>query len=126
LAGYGVIRLIAATNNTGLIEIETSSSKNLIQTLSILAIFTFANPHVYLDTMILIGSVSQQFLGENKIAFTLGASTASFVFFFSLSYGAKLLTPIMKRKLSWRILDTLISLIMFSLAIKMAHVGNWL
>jgi len=97
LAGYGVIRLIAATNNKRLIEVETSSSKNLMQTLSILAIFTFANPHVYLDTMILIGSVSQQFLGENKIAFTLGASLASFIFFFSLSYGAKLLTPIMKR-----------------------------
>jgi L-lysine exporter family protein LysE/ArgO len=76
--------------------------------------------------MLLIGSISQQFSGDLKIAFAVGASLASFVFFFSLAYGAKLLLPIMKSTTSWRILDLLISFIMFTIAIKLAFLGNWL
>jgi len=97
-----------------------------LPTLSIIAILTFANPHVYLDTMVLIGTVSQQFYGSEKISFALGASIASFVFFFSLAYGAKQLAPIMKSRTSWRILDFIIALVMFSIAIKLADTGNWL
>ena len=95
-------------------------------TLSFLAVVTFANPHVYLDTVVLIGSVSQQFSDDAKLAYVLGASIASFVFFFSLSYGAKLLAPIMKRPSTWRILDGSIALLMFIIAVKLAYTGNWL
>ena len=126
LSGYGILRLTAAFKSDITLDIETSSSKGLLPTLSIIAVLTFANPHVYLDTMILIGSVSQQFPGENKLAYVLGASLASFVFFFSLAYGAKLLAPIMKRPFSWRILDCLIAFIMFTIAFKLASAGNWL
>jgi L-lysine exporter family protein LysE/ArgO len=76
--------------------------------------------------MVLIGSVSQQFYEHDKISFALGASLASFVFFFSLAYGAKLLVPIMQKPSSWRTLDLLIALIMFTIAIKLAYAGNWL
>ena len=126
LSGYGILRLKAAFKSDTTLEIETSSSKDLLPTLSIVAVLTFANPHVYLDTMILIGSVSQQFPGENKLAYVLGASLASFIFFFSLAYGSKLLAPIMKRPFSWRILDCLIAFIMFTIAFKLASAGNWL
>ncbi len=126
LAVYGVIRLKAAFKSDTTLEIETSSSKGLLPTLSIVSVLTFANPHVYLDTMILIGSVSQQFYEDDKISFALGASLASFVFFFSLAYSAKLLAPKMQSPTSWRILDFLIALIMFTIAIKLAYVGNWL
>ena len=126
LAVYGVIRLKAAFKSDTTLEIETSSSKGLLPTLSIISVLTFANPHVYLDTMILIGSVSQQFYEDDKISFALGASLASFVFFFSLAYGAKLLAPKMQSPSSWRILDFLIALIMFTIAIKLAVAGNWL
>ncbi len=125
LTGYGILRLRSAFKAEGIVKIETSSSKGLLPTISIAAILTFANPHVYLDTMILIGSISQQFSGNLKISFALGASLASFVFFFSLSYGAKLLTPIMNRPLSWQILDCLIAFIMFTIAFKLASAGNW-
>ncbi|MDC0195926.1 LysE family transporter [Candidatus Thioglobus sp.] len=125
LAGYGAIRLKSALISSTSFEIEISNSSGLLQTLSILMVFTFANPHVYLDTMILIGTFSQQYIGQDKIAFTIGASLASFVFFFSLTYGAKLLTPLMKHPYSWRILDGIVSLIMFILAFKMAYAGNW-
>ncbi len=126
LIGYGVLRLKAAFKADTTIEIGASKSKGLIPTISIAAILTFANPHVYLDTMILIGSISQQFFGYYRVAFALGACLSSFVFFFSLAYGAKLLEPIMKRPSSWRILDGLIALIMFAIAFKLASAGNWI
>jgi len=126
LAGYGLMRLKNVFKSDKAIEIESSTSKNLISTLSILFLLTFANPHVYLDTMILIGSISQQFSGNNKIAFAVGASLASFSFFFSLAYGAKLLEPLMQSANSWRKLDFLIALVMFIISIKLAYAGNWL
>jgi L-lysine exporter family protein LysE/ArgO len=126
LTGYGTIRLIAAFKSNSAIKINISTPKSLLPTLSVLAVLTFANPHVYLDTVVLIGSISQQFYGDLKIAFAIGASIASFVFFFSLAYGAKLFAPIMQKPFSWRILDFLIALIMFTIAIKLAYEGNWL
>ena len=126
LSGYGILRLKAIFKADIMVEIESLKSEGLISTLSIAAILTFANPHVYLDTMVLIGSISQQFSGYYRIAFALGACLSSFVFFFSLAYGAKLLEPIMKRTSSWRILDGLIALIMFIIAFKLASAGNWL
>jgi L-lysine exporter family protein LysE/ArgO len=125
LAGYGIIRLRTVFKSNSTIKIEESAQKGLLPTLTVLAVLTFANPHVYLDTVVLIGSVSQQFSGDFKIAFTIGASLASFVFFFSLAYSAKLLVPIMQNPISWRILDFLIALIMFTIAIKLAYEGNW-
>ena len=126
LAGYGLIRLKAVFKSNSVIEIESSISKDLIPTLSILFVLTFANPHVYLDTIVLIGTISQQFSGDYKIAFALGASLASFIFFFSLAYGAKLLIPVMQNPNSWRKLDFLIALVMFTISIKLAYAGNWL
>ena len=126
LAGYGIIRLISAFKSNKTIEIEASTLKGIFPTISVAAVLTFLNPHVYLDTMILIGSISQQFSGYYKITFALGACLASFVFFFSLAYAARLLTPIMRRPFSWKILDSLIALIMFMIAFKLASTGNWL
>ena len=126
LTGYGLLRLRDAVTGKSALIAENSSANGLASTLSFLAVVTFANPHVYLDTVILIGSVSQQFSGDTKLAYLLGASIASFVFFFSLSYGAKFLAPIMKRPSSWRILDCSIALLMFIIAVKLAYSGNWL
>ena len=126
LSGYGILRLKAIFKADIMLEIESSKSEGLIPTLSIVAILTFANPHVYLDTMVLIGSISQQFFEYYRIAFAIGACLSSFVFFFSLAYGAKLLEPLMQRPSSWRILDGLIALIMFAIAFKLASAGNWL
>ena len=126
IAMYGLIRLKAVFKSNNKLEIESSTSKDLITTLSILFILTFANPHVYLDTMVLIGSISQQFSGNNKIAFSIGAIFASFIFFFSLTYGANLLAPLMQNANSWRKLDLLIALVMFIISINLAYAANWL
>jgi L-lysine exporter family protein LysE/ArgO len=126
LSGYGIIRLKSVFKSNSSIDIEKTTVKGLFSTLIALFILTFTNPHVYLDTVILIGSLAQQFSGELKVGFTIGASLASFVFFFGLSYGAKLLAPIMQDPNSWRILDCVIAIIMFSIAFKLAVEGNWL
>ena len=126
LFGYGVIRLRSAFKGNIILEIANSESKSLISTISILAFLTFANPHVYLDTMLLIGSVSQQFIGDNKIAFAIGASLASFIFFFALGFGAKILSPIMKKPSSWRVLDGFISVVMFLIAFGLASEADWI
>jgi L-lysine exporter family protein LysE/ArgO len=80
--------------------------------------FTWLNPHVYLDTVVLLGSISTRYAGH-ELAFALGAMTASFFFFFSLGYGARLLAPLFARPSAWRILDVVIALVMASLAIKL-------
>ena len=125
LTGYGLLRLRDAVKGKNTLVIESASSNGLISTLSFLAVLTFANPHVYLDTVVLLGSVSQQFPGNIKVAYVLGASLASFVFFFSLAYGAKFLSPIMQKTVAWRVLDSFIAVVMFILAIKMAYSGGW-
>ena len=125
LAGYGLLRLRDAVIGKSVLIAENSSVNGLVSTLSFLSVLTFANPHVYLDTVVLIGSVSQQFPDNTKLAYVLGASIASFVFFFSLAYGAKFLSPIMQRPIAWRLLDSFIAFVMFTLAIKMAQAADW-
>ena len=126
LFAYGLIRLRGVLINNS-IEIDNDSDpKSLLNTIAIAAIFTYANPHVYLDTMILIGSVSQQFMGNDRMYFAIGASFASFIWFFTIAYWAKLLSPIMQKPSHWKILDLLIAIVMFVIAFNLASKGNWL
>ena len=125
LFSYGLLRIRSALINNYITVDNTSESSSLLKAISIVTVFTFVNPHVYLDTMILIGSISQQFLDTNRIYFAIGACTASFIWFFSIAYGAKLLTPIMQKPSHWRNLDLLIALIMFVIAFNLASQGNW-
>jgi L-lysine exporter family protein LysE/ArgO len=78
--------------------------------------FTFLNPHVYLDTVVLLGSLSAGFEGAARLAYGLGAVTASFVWFFSLGFGARLLQPLFARPAAWRVLDIVIALVMSMIA----------
>ena len=126
LAGYGLLRVRSAVLANGAISDGDGVSAQLLPTLVTAAVLTFGNPHVYLDTVVLIGTVSLQFDGTDRIAYGAGAATASFVFFFSLGYGATLLAPQMKRPNAWRIFDAVIALVMFGLAIGMALAGGWL
>ena len=126
LVTYGLLRIRSALIYNSITVDNNSKSSSLLKAISTVSVFTFANPHVYLDTMILIGSVSQQFLEINRIYFAIGACTASFFWFFTIAYGAKLLTPIMQKPSHWRTLDLLIALIMFLIAFNLASQGNWI
>lgn len=117
LAVYGALRLRAAVAGTSSLA-GNGGGGTLTATLLTGAAFTWLNPHVYLDTLVLVGAVSTQFEdGGQKLAFGIGAVSASFVFFFSLGYGARRLGPIMARPGAWRWLDTGIGLTMLALAV---------
>ena len=116
---YGIARLFSSIKNKSKLNIDSKENGSTFSILSSLFIITFANPHVYLDTVILIGSVSQQFSGNEKYIFGLGSSIASIIFFFSLAYGAKFIIPLMKNSLSWRILDFFIGAIMLLIAFNL-------
>jgi L-lysine exporter family protein LysE/ArgO len=81
--------------------------------------FTFLNPHVYLDTVLLLGSLSAAHQGTARMAYGVGAASASFVWFFALGYGARLLQPIFARSAAWQILDVVIGIVMSLLAISL-------
>lgn len=79
---------------------------------------TWLNPHMYLDTIVLIGSVSSQY-PEEGLTFWGGAVAASAIFFVSLGYGARLLAPIFAKSLAWRILDILVGCLMWAIAFSL-------
>ena len=126
LACYGVMRLRSAIRANAAIKADAAGSDSLAAVLTTGVVLTFGNPHVYLDTVVLLGTVSVRFTGMDKLAYGTGAATASFVFFFALGYGASLLAPQMQRPNAWRVLDTIITVVMFALAIGMARAGGWL
>ena len=97
-------------------EVEEGESKDLWPTILAGLAFTYLNPHVYVDTLLLIGGASSSYVGDEKLMFGVGAATASFVFFFSLGYGAKRLSPILNNPESWKIIDLFIAGIMFTVA----------
>jgi len=80
---------------------------------------TYLNPHVYLDTVIFVGSIANQFEGD-KWFFALGASIASVIWFSTIGYGARAASHFMSKPIFWRILDISIALIMFSIALTLA------
>ena len=84
---------------------------------------TFLNPHVYLDTVLLIGSVSAQYQGAALTAFTVGAVSASGLWFYSLGYCAKTLSPVLARPSAWRKLNIVIALIMLLVAFSLLRYG---
>ncbi|MDR3522196.1 MAG: LysE/ArgO family amino acid transporter [Acidocella sp.] len=107
----------AARHNAGLSPLDgpvSSFKKTLLTVIG----FTWLNPHVYLDTVVLLGSVSTQYRGH-KVAFALGAMSGSVLFFFSLGYGAHYLRPLFASPISWRVLDIIIGCIMTSVALSL-------
>lgn len=77
---------------------------------------TFLNPHVYLDTVIFLGGISSNYPANANLVFGLGAATASFIWFFALGFGARILVPFFQKPRSWQILDAIIALGMWMIA----------
>jgi L-lysine exporter family protein LysE/ArgO len=115
---YGSTSLRRFMKNESLKAAETGSG-NLKQTVLTTLALTFLNPHVYLDTVIFIGGIASQF-GDQKWFFALGAVTASFVWFFSLGFGASKASVLVSKPAFWKILDVFIAAVMYSLAITLA------
>ncbi|UEM06811.1 LysE/ArgO family amino acid transporter (plasmid) [Skermanella rosea] len=115
LFAYGLRSFLAAARSGNALMPADAVPASLGATLATCLALTWLNPHVYLDTVVLLGSVSTQF-AANKGLFALGAMTASFLFFFSLGYGARLLRPVFARPGAWRVLDVGIGIVMVTIA----------
>ena len=118
LTWFGIKSLRSAFNTQSLDAsgVQSGSAKTVV--LSVLG-FTFLNPHVYLDTVILLGSIGNQF-GPDKWWFALGGMVASIVWFSSIGFGAKAASRFMAKPVFWKVLDLVIAAVMFGIAIMLA------
>ena len=114
---YGLKSLYASVTVSHAMTTSDVHIRSLKKVLLLCFAFTWLNPHVYLDTLVLVGMVSTG--ATNKAIFALGAVSASFIFFFSLGYGARLLSPIFAKPKAWNILDALIGILLVGLAINL-------
>ncbi|AXX93323.1 amino acid transporter [Malaciobacter molluscorum LMG 25693] len=116
LSAYAFLSFKSAFKNESLKidnEVKTNPVKKIF---AMLFMFTFLNPHVYLDTVLLIGGIGANIENDLKIFFILGTSAASAVWFLSLGYFSRLLIPIFKKPITWKILDILIGILMLYIA----------
>lgn len=114
---YATLRLRAAWRGTDALDLKNAPAPSPARLYTIAALFTWANPHVYLDTMALLGALSMAYEGTAKLGFALGAISASFSFFFGLGYGARALAPYAESPRVWRALDLLIAVVLTTLAV---------
>lgn len=97
----------------------TSTPPSRATTLLTCLAITWLNPHVYLDTVVMLGTVASQYEGAQGL-FAAGAITGSFVFFFALGYGARRLQPLFARPQAWRRLEAAIGAVMWLIAAQLA------
>ncbi len=115
LAVYGLRALWRAARPAALLAAAGSAGLTLRQALLQTAAFTLLNPHVYLDTVLLVGSVGAQW-GEARWWFAAGAAASSVLWFTALGYGARWLAPWFARPRAWQVLDGLIGVVMLGIA----------
>lgn len=115
LAAYGLRALWRAARPGALQAAAGTNALSLTQALAQTAAFTLLNPHVYLDTVLLVGSVGAQW-GEARWWFAGGAALSSVLWFSALGYGARWLAPLFARPRAWQVLDGLIGIVMLGLA----------
>ncbi|SFW23252.1 LysE/ArgO family amino acid transporter [Luteibacter sp. UNCMF366Tsu5.1] len=117
LTAYGAMAARRAWCGVGGLDPGDEGGQSVWLALLTCLAFTFLNPHVYLDTMILLGSLSTRYVGGVQWAFAAGACMASVIWFSVLGYGSRLLLPIFKMPAAWRALDTFVAVFMLSLAV---------
>jgi len=119
LIGYGARNMRAALTSSHALWIAGAAPRQPLRPVLLTALaLTWLNPHVYLDTVVLLGTVSTQYAGQ-RLAFVAGAVSASFLFFFALGYGASRLRPFFAQPRAWRVLEAVIALVMWSIALKL-------
>ena len=116
---FGLMSFRSALNGESLSVASEGTSQNKKSVISTVLALTFLNPHVYLDTVLLIGSIASPYTDTGRFYFTLGAISASFIWFFSLGYGARFLLPIFKKPSAWKVLNIIIGLVMWLIAYQL-------
>ncbi len=120
LLAYGAHALRAAWRGTGHLEASTDATQTAgAAALTVLAL-SVLNPHVYLDTVVLLGAIGASRGWPGSFWFAAGAMCASTIWFTVLGYGARLLIPIFSRDIAWRVLDIVIGVVMWAIALSLA------
>lgn len=120
LLAYGAQHFYSAFKLTQSLLPTEQSPQSFMQVILLCLALTWLNPHVYLDTVVLVGSVSTQY-SLYQWWFASGAVCASWLFFFSLGYGAKFLLPYFSKPISWKILDFFIGVVMWIIAFSLMY-----
>ncbi|WP_392564027.1 LysE/ArgO family amino acid transporter [Orbus wheelerorum] len=115
---YGLRSFYTAIKKQGSLKPSDLEKGSFFKVIGVCLAFTWLNPHVYLDTVLLIGSVSLQFSGATY-QFACGTILASWIFFFSLGYGARMLLPLFTNPISWKVLDVIVGIIMWLIALTL-------
>ena len=118
LVGYSLHSFWRASRREVLLPSEAERPSRRVIASTTLA-FTFLNPHVYLDTVLLLGSIGNQY-GNSRWLFAAGACTGSIAWFVGLGYGASAAAQLMSRPATWRVLDLLIGIVMLGVAFSIA------
>ena len=116
---YGGLRFRAALRGGEALRPAASGPVPLGKVLATCLLLTWANPHVYLDTMVLLGSISTHF-APLQLWFGVGASLASFAFFGTLGFGARALAPVFEQPAAWVVLEVVVGLTMWAIAAVLA------
>ena len=116
--GYGAMAFKNALTNQGL-ETKDGWFKSRRTALATTLAISLLNPHVYIDTIVLIGSVGAQYAGDGTIYFVIGACLASMIWFTTLSVGGSLMQPLFKSRRTWQILDVLVGIMMWAIGFSL-------
>jgi L-lysine exporter family protein LysE/ArgO len=119
LAGYGLLAARRAWRGEVLVA-SAGEGQSLAAALATCLALTFLNPHVYLDTVVLIGAISARHAPPADVAYGAGAAPASALWFFGLAYGARVVAPLFARAVAWRLLDASIAVVMWVIAARLA------
>jgi L-lysine exporter family protein LysE/ArgO len=122
LLSYGVLAARRALRPSALLPDATGVRAGLAVTVATCLALTWLNPHVYLDTVVLLGSMASTY-DEHRWQFAAGAGLGSILWFTGLGYGARLLRPVFARPAAWRVLDGVIAVVMVALAVSLAVRG---
>lgn len=119
LAVYGAMAARRAWTGGSALQAGGETAASLAKAVTACLAFTFLNPHVYLDTVVLLGSIAAQY-GDARWVFAAGAIAASVVWFTGLGFGARLLQPVLANPKAWQVLDGLIAVVMWAIAATLA------
>jgi L-lysine exporter family protein LysE/ArgO len=117
LFGYAVVAARRAMRAETVDAADGGGATSLLVAVTTASALTWLNPHVYLDTVLLLGSIAQSY--EQPWAFAFGAIAASVVWFFALGFGARYVRPLFAKPIAWRILDGLIAVIMIAIGVSL-------
>ena len=119
---YGGLRFKAALAGGEALKPGEGAAASVSKVLTTVLVLTWANPHVYLDTVVLLGSISAQY-PQHQLAFGVAAAAGSFSFFTALGYGARLLAPVFANAKAWVVLEVIVGVTMWGIALGLAFDG---